>query len=366
LFVQVAESIRAQIVCREWKGWIPSERSLSGMFHVGRNTCRHATAMLRREGLIVSVHGRGNQVVHAPVAGIAGAGSRKKSVGIIIPDRIGRLRPKILLIINELREELYEQDVLVEIHAGPAPYSRAPGRALSKLVAQHSHDCWVLFLSSYPLQKWFMQQGIPCLVSGAVYQGIRLPCVCLDYRAMCRHAVGKLIALGHRRLVFMNRGLRAAGDLESEMGFWEGVNSSAERDIDARIVYHDDNPDSVRKIIDRLFGTSRSPTGLLIANSLCYLAVVGLLASRGYQFPRDISLISRDNDRFLAFTQPEATRYMNATGAQVRKEMAMLRTLLTTGIAKCNTVRVLPRFFEGGTLGVCPADSSAVTQRRAG
>jgi LacI family transcriptional regulator len=358
LVVQVAEAVRAEILRGAWPDWIPSERELSQTFHVSRNTCRHAVVMLRREKLITSVVGRGSRVNPAVANRKRATLSLKKSVGILIPDRIGQLRPKILLMIDELREELFEQDVLVQVHASRTYFSRAPGQALEKLVEQHRHDCWVLFLSSKSLQTWFMQQKIPCLVSGAVFKGIHLPAVGLDYRAMCRHAVGKLIALGHRRLVFFNREARAAGDLESEVGFWEGVQASSHPDLEAKILYHQDNPETVRKLVERLYGAANPPTALLIANSLCYLVCASLLEQRGYRIPQDISLISRDNDRFLAFVQPEAARYLNATTSMVHKCMSTLRSLLAEGSAHLTPVRVWPSFVAGGSIGPCPPDRS--------
>jgi len=364
LVAQVADAIRTEILRGAWRDWLPSERDLGEILHVSRNTCRDALEILRREGLIESLNGRGSRVNQIVASESRGTASLKRSVGIVIPDQIRRLRPKLLLIMDELKDQLFERDVLVQLHASQAYYARAPDRALGRLVKQYHHDCWVLFMSSEPMQSWFMQRRLPCIVSGPVYKGIRLPSVGINYRAICRHAVGKLIALGHRRLVFLNRGIRNAGDLESEDGFWEGVRASAHEDIEAGIVYHDDGPESVRNIVDQLFNVRHPPTGLIIANTLCYLTVVNLLERRGYRVPQDISLISRDNDRFLSFIQPEATRYLNATNALVRKTMSMLRSILENGTVSLTPVRVIPRFVAGGSLGVCRETAAEAAPER--
>jgi len=85
---------------------------------------------------------------------------------------------------------------------------------------------------------------------------------------------------------------------------------------------------------------------------------------RGYRVPQDISLISRDNDRFLSFIQPEATRYLNATNALVRKTMSMLRSILENGTVSLTPVRVIPRFVAGGSLGVCRETAAEAAPER--
>ena len=349
LVAQVADAIRGEILRHAWPEWIPSERELSATLHVSRNTCRRALQVLRHEELVRSVHGRGICVNRSAVRQARSATKQLRSVGIMIPEPMGRLRPQLSLSIDLLRDELFDLDVRVQLHPGPSYYQANPQRALEQLVKKSRHDCWILYLSHEPLQRWFMKRGIPCVVSGSVYPGIRLPSVDLHYRAVCRHAAGKLIALGHRRLVFFNRHSRAAGDLESEAGFAEGVRASSHTGVDAQVVYHNDSRDTVTHLVQQLYAGPKPPTGLLIANSYCYLAVAGALARRGFRIPEDVSLICREDDSFLDYVEPAPAHYLDLPAAHVRKAMVLIRSQLEVGTASLEPVRISPRFIAGGS-----------------
>lgn len=351
LVAQVAEAIRAEIRKGVWQEWIPSERELSHSLHVSRNTCRFALHMLSRDGLIEPIRGRGNRIKRTASGATKPTLRRTHSVGVIIPEVLGKLRPSNSLMIEEVQAELYDIQLRVQLHCSPAYYAKNPRRALEKLVEKNPHDCWILILTQRPLQRWFMQQGIPCVVSGSIYPGIVLPSVDFDFRAICRHATGKLIALGHRRLVYINRQLRAAGDLESEIGFHEAIKSSSDRQAEGRVVYHDDHLESIAPLIKQLFKTSaRPPTGVIVANSYCYLSVMTCLARNGLRVPEDVSLISRDDDGFLDYIDPLPARYVDDVANLAHKLMSMIRSLLDGRVAKRDAIRVVPRFSPGGSI----------------
>jgi LacI family transcriptional regulator len=269
---------------------------------------------------------------------------------VIIPEALGRLRPSNSLLIEELQAELFDFGARLQLHNSPVYYRANPNEALARLVEKNHHDCWILMLSHYALQNWFMKQDLPCLICGSIYPGIRLHSVDYDYRAVCRHATGKLIALGHRRIVFLNRRLRAAGDLESEAGLLEGVRTSSQEHVEARVVYHDDNVESVSPLVKKLIAAPQAPTGIIVANSYCYLSVMSTLARARLRVPEDISLISRDDDPYLSYLDPEPARYIYDGAGLARKIMLQIRSLLKGGITKLDPVRLAARFVEGASM----------------
>ncbi|MDB6092657.1 MAG: transcriptional regulator [Verrucomicrobia bacterium] len=348
LVAQVADAIRAEIRNGTWREWIPSERELSRSLHVSRNTCRFALHTLSRDGLIEPLQGRGNRVKRTVRGAASTVARRANSVGVIVPEVLGKLRPRNSLVIEELQAELYDMQVRLQLHSSSAYYAKNPRRALEKLVEKNRHDCWVLILTHRPLQHWFMQQEIPCVVSGSIYPDIVLPSMDYDFRAVCRHAVGKLLALGHRRLVFINRQSRAAGDLESETGFYEAIKGTSYQGVEGRVVYHNDDRESIPPLIKQLFKSSaRPPTGLIVANSFCYLSVVSSLARLGLRVPEDVSLISRDDDPFLNYIDPDPARYVDDVNNLAHKLMSLIRSVLDGGAAKRDAVRIVPHFSVG-------------------
>ena len=61
-YVQVADDIQRRIAEGEISAKLPSERSFAEEYGVAYTTVRHAMAVLRERGVIVTVHGRGTYV----------------------------------------------------------------------------------------------------------------------------------------------------------------------------------------------------------------------------------------------------------------------------------------------------------------
>jgi len=352
LIVQVADLLRVEVLNGVWSKWIPSEREISRRLHVSRNTCRAALRILRKEKAIESVPGRGSHVNRSIVHNKRGAGQITRTVGVIIPQTVNLLRPETAISIDELRDELFDLNVRLDLHDSASCYTTNSGHVLEKLVERNHHACWILLVSQQSMQTWMMKHKVPCVVLGSTYPGINLPSVDYDCRAICRHAAGQFIARGHKRLVFLNRRRRAAGDLESEVGFLEGANASRRPEIEARVVYHDDSGESVSRLIRTMFADpARAPTGLLVANSYCYLSVTSTLARLGLRAPDDFSLISRNDDEFLSYLDPEPARYTSMRRDILRKVMTQVRLCLDGGASSAGPARLTPRFIAGGSIG---------------
>jgi DNA-binding LacI/PurR family transcriptional regulator len=350
LVAQVADTLRLEILRGTWPEWIPSERELSQTLHVSRATFRSSLAMLRRENLVEAVPRRGARVNRIAVSKVRRSAPRDRSIGILVPDVMGHLRPLSSLMIDALKSELFDLKVHVDIHCSPAMYLSHSRSAFEKFTDKNRHDCWFVIGSSESIQRWFLEKQLPCVIIGSLYPGISLPSMDLDYRAICRHAVGKLIALGHRRLAFFNRGTCFAGDLESDAGILEGSRATSHSDVEVRTVYHQDSRETVTRLVRSLFASASRPTGLLVANSYSYLSVATSVMQLGLRIPEDVSLISRDDDPFLAHINPDPARYLtNDADGLARKCMTLLRPLLEGGTAKLDPIRVLPRFNSGAS-----------------
>jgi GntR family transcriptional regulator len=61
-YVQVADDVQRRINEGEIPAKLPSERSFAEEYGVAYTTVRHAMAVLRERGIIVTVHGRGTFV----------------------------------------------------------------------------------------------------------------------------------------------------------------------------------------------------------------------------------------------------------------------------------------------------------------
>ena len=249
---------------------------------------------------------------------------------------------KDLLIANGCRPIVYDSRKYCQTN---------PEQGLERLVAQDSPDVWLLALSSHPTQSWFAQRGLPCYVAGSSFADVALPSFDLDYRAICRHAAGVLHRLGHRRIGMLSRELQHAGDIESELGFLEGVHALSQPECSAEIIRHRDDVVSVERSLRRLLDRKEPITGLVVLNSYSYLTTASLLAQRSLGIPRDVSLISRDDDLFLQFLEPMPARYIASPHAFAMKMLgSVLQLAAGSSLNQPLKVRMLPNFSPGGSI----------------
>lgn len=184
-----------------WRGWLPGERVLCQSLQVGRNTLRAALERLRRQGVIYAVQGSGNRIVVADEPGSRLATKAEaalvREVGLLMPDPLERLRPSQTVWIDELRVMMAERACRLQVVSSRRCFQVNPAAALHRLVLGVARGCWVLVSSHAAMQRWFARHRVPCVVAGSVHQGTALPYCDIDQRAVCRHAVGTLLAKRH-------------------------------------------------------------------------------------------------------------------------------------------------------------------------
>lgn len=348
LVSQTTAYLQAGIASGQWREWLPAERTLCEMLQVSRSTLRRALTDLQRDGAIRTEHGAGHRILMARRK--ARRGLQSHEVALLTPEPLERLRPTQTLWIDDLRAMLSERGCRLHVLHGRQYFRAQPGAALEKLVRQHPHGCWLLLRATPSCQDWFAGRGLPCLVAGTCSTGVDLPFRDLDHRAMCRHAAGVLLALGHRRIAFIVPQDRLAGDVESEVGFIEAVQRSRNPGVVAVVAEHDATAAGIQRSLQRLLGASPAPTALLVANAYHALAVITGMTLLGCNVPRDVSVISRDEDPFLSFLRPEAARYEASPQALARSLLQPLLELLAGNAVSQRSQRLMPRFVRGASL----------------
>jgi DNA-binding LacI/PurR family transcriptional regulator len=347
LAAQVAACLRTAITEGRWREWLPAERALAETLHVSRCTLRLALEQLAREGTVRAEHGAGHRILAARPARAA---APSRDVALLTPEPLERLRPWQTLWIDELRALLAEQGGRLSIIPGRAFGRDEPGPALARLVRQRPHGCWVLLLASAGCQRWFAQRAIPAVVAGTCHEGVDLPYRDLDHRATCRHAAGLLLGRGHRRIALVCPRTRFAGDLESEVGFLEGVSRGRHDEAKGVICRHDGTPAGLLRALGLLMGGPARPTGLVVVNAHHSLTVVSGLARQGWRVPEDVSVLSRDDDPFLSFLVPPLARYAAQPREFARSVVRPVMELLEGGPAAVRAAWSMPRFESGASV----------------
>lgn len=326
-----------------WQEQLPGEAELGRRLRVSRVTLRAALAQLEREGLLKSSQGRRREILKP---------RRKRAAVQTPPDRVVLLSPVTqarltawkLLWIDELRELLAGSGLQMEFVVSAAAAAGRPERTLRELTARHRNSLWVLLQSTAQEQEWFAASGLRVLVAGSRYGGMRLPCVDVDYFAACRHAAGRLLARGCSRLALVVPRVQLAGDRESEAGFVEGAAATH-----STVLRHDGTTDGLCRSLDELFAAAR-PDGLLVCHSTHAVTCLTHLLHLGVRVPRQVRVISRDDDRFLESVTPALSRYTLEprvfAGHIARSVLAAAAGSLPVERADL----LLPEFTEGGTL----------------
>jgi DNA-binding LacI/PurR family transcriptional regulator len=349
LVAQTVAFLNAQIDSGQWRDWLPSERALCGLLQVSRNTLRAALAQLKKEGRIAAVHGAGNQILIT--TGAATVRRAAQDVALLTPQPIERLRPMQTLWIDDMRALLSERGIRLRVFHGHHYFAAKPRQALQKLTTRNRHGCWILMLANETVQRWFHRNAIPCVVAGSTYPGVDLPSRDLDYRAVCRHAAGVFLGLGHRRIAMVTQKARRAGDLEGEAGFLEAVRTSSQAGAEAVIVHHEDSVASAAHALRRIVKLQPAPTALLVVHPHYYLAIASRLAQAVVRVPQEISMIARDDDPSLSFLAPVPARYVVSPHAMAKNLLRPVLDLLEGGVVAQRTGRIMPEFFRGESVG---------------
>jgi LacI family transcriptional regulator len=158
-----------------------------------------------------------------------------------------------------------------------------------------------------------------------------------------------MLRLGHRRIAFFAPQSHRAGDLESERGFDDGVRASP-HDVQAVVARHDGTVDGAYRTLRRLFDVAEPPTAVLVAQAAYYLTVVSFLAQRGLSVPRDVSLVSREDESFLTYLRPAPARYTCNPKTYARRLMLQLQWIFAGERGAHTLHRIEPKFHAGDSL----------------
>jgi DNA-binding LacI/PurR family transcriptional regulator len=346
---QVAEIIRRGIGHGEWSARIPPERELCRRFKVSRRTVRTALAALEREGLLVAGQGRRRCV--APRAPALIRRLRPRTVGILWMGTAATQGAHKAVLFRGLEHHLHAAGFEVELRMGTALRGPQCIPRLEALVRDSEAGCWLLSSASAPVQQWFSSRHVPALLAGTPHEGVRLPSFDLDLRAVCRHAARTFRNLGHERAMLLIPNTGFAGDLRCEEGFQEIFPFRADDACGGGIVRHDGTLPNIRRALDASFRTRHPPTAVLVTLATHALAALTHILRSGRRVPRDVSLISRDNDDFFAHVTPSVARYVWNHDLYTKRVAEALVQLARAGLLPPREALFYPRLQKGDSLG---------------
>jgi hypothetical protein len=304
---QAAAALRAEIENGVWGERLPGERLLAQRLGVSRPTLRAALDSLTDEGWLERRQGLPTRVLR----GGTPPAEQPRVVRVLTPVPLREMPPLTVCWLDELRERLAAAGHALELVVRPTIATSRGARGLAHLERSHP---------------------------GGVY----LPSVDLDYRAVCRHAAGLLRAKGRRRPVLLLPNTAAPGDAESAEGFLEGFPT-------ARVLRHDGTPAGLCRQVRGVCTGREGADALVVGRSVHALTALTCLLAEGLRVPRDVALIARDGDAFLAHAVPAPARYVSDP-RRWSAAVARLVLRLAEGGRTRSQHRLMPDFVAGGTL----------------
>lgn len=354
LIAQTAEALRKAIGEGTWQEALPGERELAEAFQVSRPTVREALKLLQREKVIDVAHGKRRRIVGTP-----GTKRTQRLVVTAVSQHPPHLMsPLSIFYMNELRKHIQKAGLQLEVFADHRLRASRPERLFASRVRENTVACWILLSVPETVQRWFDQQGLPAIVAGSCYPDVALPSLDLDYRAVCRHAVGVFFAKGHRHIAFLTQEAKVAGDEASEEGFQSAVTGSGHPNAKTSLYYHDGTREDICRKLDRMLRSRSRPTGLLVSRPSHLLTAHTHLLQRGISLPPDLSLISRDNDPYLDHIVPDVSRYTFRRRHFADRLARLVIQLAANGRLPKRDHRLIPKFHPGATVATAPAGSS--------
>ncbi len=342
-----ANSLRAAIQAGRWRDHLPAERDLCLILQLSRSTLRKALDILRSEGLIEVSRSRNSRIV----SGNGPSAARSNIVGFLVEAPAWEVSRLVSFARVELEQHMHRAGFETRVISDLRFLMQGGTSRLEEIVRQTNAICWVLFYSNREQQRWFAERGLPAFVVGHRHENVKLPCIDVDFKAVCRHAAGQLLSLGHRRLALLLPRTPDAGLLAREQGFMEAV--SARDGVTYTILRHDRTSAGISRVLRSAFGRSPHPTALIVSDAWHSLSAVSHLIYSGINVPKQVSVIATDFDLILKANIPEIATYRFAQRAYSASLGRLVIRLAKTGVLPEKPHWFFPRFSKGQT--VAPA-----------
>jgi DNA-binding LacI/PurR family transcriptional regulator len=294
---QVAEHLRAEILRGRWSGSMPGKHQLAAELGVNNKTVEAALRQLEKAGLLLP----------------QGAGRSRR----INPRRRKSSRAlRIALLLNELPHDAKSELHLEITHAltdaghasSIAPRSldalRFEPKRVARLVRETTADAWVIYGGSRDVLEWFASQPLPAFALSGHRIGVKIPAVSPHKPPAVAAAARHLIEFGHRRIVLLCRKIRRLPRPGlSETVFLETLRAQDCPVGDYNLPDWEETNEGFQECLRALFRVT-PPTALIVDEAAYVVAAMQFFLSRGIRVPRDVSLVSTDDDPAFAHCHP--------------------------------------------------------------
>ena len=274
---------------------LPSEKELCDQFGLSRQTVRHATGELEKEGVLTRVRGSGT---YLGSPGPAPRQAENKNIAVVSTYVDSYIFPPT---IRGIESVLARAGYSVQLSFTDDLVTRER-MILESLLEKDNIDGLIIEPSksalpnpNLELYRRILKRNIPILFFNAEYRELNLPCVRMDDIQAAKSVTDILIRAGHRKLFAILHLEDEQGRLRYQ-GFCQAI-LAAGLSVEEQGFFWLDNVgfQKLNDTADILFDRLQGHTGVLCYNDEVAFQLIQTALRRGLRIPEDLSVVSIDN-----------------------------------------------------------------------
>ena len=212
---------------------------------------------------------------------------------------------------------------------------------------------WIVGAGTREVLEWFAGTDFPTFALFGSRQGVDIAGVGPDYLPGLLALIRHLIGLKHRRIVILSRrGRRTGGSGRLEKSLLDEMEAHDLPTGPFNLPSWEDNAAGFRRCLDSLFKYT-PPTAMIIEEVPHFIATMQFCGERGYQVPRDVSLLCATSDPAFALCTPSVAHVRWATQPMLRRVIRWIHNI-SQGKEDLQQSLIKTEFIEGGTIGPAP------------
>lgn len=297
-YIAIVKWIEDKVVKNEFKSGskLYSENELSKMFHLSRQTVRHAIDVLEQKKLLIRVQGSGTYI--SSNRSFITSDKKTMNIAVISTYVDSYIFPNIIKGIEKI---LSREGYIVQIAFTNNKIERERC-IIQNILEKDNIDGLIVEATKSAIPnpnisyyEELMKRNIPVIFFNSYYKELKAPHVSLDDKLSAKKATDYLIKKGHKKIAAIFK----ADDGQGHLRYAGYVEAMLEADLmldDKSIIWLD--TEGVRELKEeknQIINRIGNCTAVFCYNDEVAFLLVEICQKEGIQIPRELSMISIDN-----------------------------------------------------------------------
>lgn len=346
---QLASHLRSEIFQGRFIKEMPGINQLASRLGCSPRTVTGAVQLLQREGIITK-QGVGRPFLITPEKSDSPPGLR---VQLMPYDREDCEQDTISCYLIQIGTHLENAGHAFSFASKSLSQLGMDVKRVARHVKKADADAWIVASGSSEVLRWFSEQPKPAFALFGRHKDLPIAGVGPDKVSAYREVTRRLIALGHQRIVMLNRpSRRLPSPGFPELAFLEALQQAGIPTGAYNLPNWDESIAGIHRILDEMFRLT-PPTAMIIDEAKIFIAVQHDLARRGILAPEQVSLVATDQDPYFDYIRPTVAHIRCDTASWARR---ITKWADHVAIGKEDRRQTLTKaiFVEGGTIGPPP------------